>query len=412
MEELDKIREKITDYHSPLSIEEEWDSLVLNQENISLYKKLRRRNLIILFIIILLLCLISTCSYQKYFHQKNDILITPQKEAVAIDNNTKIIENNHQIEPVDLENTTPSKIKETVNDRNTHSSKSDGSLNEPQNNETKIFNTKTKTPNNSRPSDLVHRDKNNHTIDFGKTQSQKNTNSNLDTIALLPEIIKKINKEATTKNISKKAIPELPKLQVELISKDSSEALSLPNLDSLPSEPPLTHRKNYALLEALGQGGFYSLNYGRTIRRQSYGQTDLQIGLSYFPLKIAPAFEGETRSINTFLVPLSINQSFKLPNNHHHLTFGLGVTVLVNAEKENELERFSFIGKYKLGYRYQKKNKRFFYQAEIVSPFYFSDPSFVSSFPCLFCNSNNEFIGNSNFTKPQVWGSVGIGWTF
>jgi len=74
MADLDKLRDKITNYHSPLSIEDEWNSFAIKQENIVLQQKVKRKNRIIILTALLGLLLIGTCAYQNHFQQKSNVL--------------------------------------------------------------------------------------------------------------------------------------------------------------------------------------------------------------------------------------------------------------------------------------------------------------------------------------------------
>lgn len=70
-----------------------------------------------------------------------------------------------------------------------------------------------------------------------------------------------------------------------------------------PSHEP----RNAVMLEGLGHGGFYSLNYERILWRNSWTQTMAQLGFAYY---------GKDGGVVPLWVPITLNQAFRLSKNH------------------------------------------------------------------------------------------------
>jgi len=155
----------------------------------------------------------------------------------------------------------------------------------------------------------------------------------------------------------------------------------------------LFYYKNYAALELLGQGGFYSLNYGRILRFRPKAKTYLQVGISYNPPDLSFVPEGTI----PLLAPVSIYQSRQI-RGAHHIDFGVCVTFM-NDKLPEEPNDFYVLANPKLGYRNQKYGGRFFWKVEVLPIMEFGD---------IF------IVGANNFevTNFDLWGGVGVGWHF
>lgn len=161
---------------------------------------------------------------------------------------------------------------------------------------------------------------------------------------------------------------------IEKLPLKASTLLSMSNTNKpliLKAEPAsqvrISYNRNYALFELLGQGGFYSLNYGRIVRRGLRGETSAQIGISVNPKK----FRGNQTGAIPLLLPFSLNQSIVVRPKHRLFT-GIGLT-LVNDRLIDEPNDFYFMGSLKLGYQYQNNKNRLFYKTEVLSSHAFGE---------------------------------------
>ncbi len=113
--------------------------------------------------------------------------------------------------------------------------------------------------------------------------------------------------------------------------------------------------RNSVQLEAFGPGGYYSLNYERTLVNLPRLKTSFQTGGAYYP---------PSTGVITLLFPVRINQLYSF--GRHHLESGIGA-IFTFSDTDNgatplrnyDYELF-FTGS--LGYRYQKPEGRWMFK--------------------------------------------------
>ncbi|MEM7514613.1 MAG: hypothetical protein AAF388_27035, partial [Bacteroidota bacterium] len=159
--------------------------------------------------------------------------------------------------------------------------------------------------------------------------------------------------------VSKTPLSE-KKIQSKQDNSGTTSLIEMPPGGSSAKTAKMGGRKNFVKLELLGQGLLYSVNYGRIIRRREYGDLDFQIGLSLHPGTI----DSEGREVLTQVIPISLNQSFRIRANHN-LLFGVGASY-VNDQVGNAANINSVFAALKAGYRYQKPGRRLFFEGEIL----------------------------------------------
>jgi len=224
-----------------------------------------------------------------------------------------------------------------------------------------------------------------------KTDNKKNDTQKTQPIASTPEPTPLIQT-----NKQYKTVAQLPTKQFPLIDKQTNTDLLL-TTSPVPPKYKFRDGKNFVGLEILGQGGFYSLNYGRVLSRQRFGETDIQLGLSINPRKI----NGEPTNIYPLMSTLSVGQSFRLYK-PHHLTLGLA-TIFASRTGLTEflLDEAYLIVTPKLGYKYRAPGSRISYKAEVI----------------FYREYSNASIGetsslSTHLTKGPLWGGIGVGYNF
>jgi len=425
MENFDKLKSKLLKYESPLNIEEEWSDFSRKKENSSFRKKLRLRNTGLLISTIFLLSIgliyiwnkdVTTeypneslgqlpLSEQIDFAVKKDM----PNDAILHQNNNEHPQSSHERESKktnksvvkqDLHKTTPTLViapSDIISiENNTR----------PIDTSSKISNSSNNKVNNSPSRTYQYLSDQNSISKEGQYSNyenlQQNEFSSTDAIVKIQDEQAKIESKVVVsktqdnaKVIESTAILCLPKLNLKSIaySNDSLNIANLANIEPIKKRKLPLDRRNYISLEAFGQGGFYSFNYGRILARQSFGETRLRIGLSLNPKKI----NGVVTGAIPLLVPFSITQSFRVKTNHY-IFAGLGST-FVNDKFENEPNYYFLFGNLKLGYKYQKPNNRFFIKAELLS---------FHSFDNIFTRGANQFEVQAS----AFWGGIGIGYIF
>lgn len=412
MEELDKIKNKISKYHSPLSTQEEWNALLIKKDNISLQSKLKRRNLFLILSSLGMLLLLGTCSYNSYYEQLgktspsliNDLIETKNEGKTILGNQEK---NHATSNKQEISDENEGVASNKISAQNVQGS---SDLKESFQSEKILDDQKAATELNGSSLDKI-----NDSSKVFKENKAIRDRKNLDerTGAILPAIRTEKTEKAKTANSSEQNIALLPLIQSSLNHDRILQAMPKAMVIDTKNQISKTNKSNYLLLELLGQGAYYSMNYGKNILDSKLGRTEMQIGLSFAPLKLRKT-EMPFR-IKTFLVPISLNQSIPL-NDQHHLSLGLGLTILANRDVDDinimKLGQFnlSYVLHRKFGYIYTPNNKRIFYKAELVLPYRSSERSSQEVFPCLICNSNE--VTDLQNPIPDLWLSFGLGWRF
>ncbi len=145
--------------------------------------------------------------------------------------------------------------------------------------------------------------------------------------------------------------------------------------------------KNSVEFELFGQGGFYSLNYERTIFNREKFKTLAEAGIAGYP---------QSTGVIPLFVPVSINQLFSFHSNH--LELGVG-HVLINDRLPDGSNDYKFFGSFKIGYRYQKPDGKFLFKAALTP--------FVDYW---------DTVGNTIYVNASVnvvpWGGLTLGYNF
>lgn len=115
--------------------------------------------------------------------------------------------------------------------------------------------------------------------------------------------------------------------------------------------------KNNVQLELLGSAGLYSINYERIIFNQNKYKTVGEIGFSFLSMK----------DWNGVSFPVSINQLISFQN--HHIELGVGVAP--NYVSGKYFTGWDDIYSARIGYRYQKPNRKFIFRVGAVPIFAF-----------------------------------------
>lgn len=140
----------------------------------------------------------------------------------------------------------------------------------------------------------------------------------------------------------------------------------------LNTKDQINVRRNTFFIEALGNGGNYSINYDRLIGKNK-PVTSIRLGL-------IGKVNYESSSI-----PIEFNMLFG--SNTHKVELGLGFTgIFDNFDFEKMLLLFRF------GYRYQPREGGLFFRTGIT-PFI-------------------TLINIENENKVKFWGGLGVGYTF
>lgn len=113
-----------------------------------------------------------------------------------------------------------------------------------------------------------------------------------------------------------------------------------------------TEPRNAVMLEGMGHGFAYSLNYERTLFRKSWTQTMAQVGFAYY---------GKESGVVPLWVPITLNQAFRLHENHY---VELGAGKMFRNDGVEYLDG-TFVDDYqfeewvfRLGYRYHFRNNK------------------------------------------------------
>jgi len=129
--------------------------------------------------------------------------------------------------------------------------------------------------------------------------------------------------------------------------------------------------KNSVLIEVLGHGFFYSLNYERILWGNSKTHTSGQIGISYY---------GKESGVVPLWIPISLNQSIRIKGNSY-AEVGIGKmfrndgVLLQDGTFQNNYQFEEWI--FRLGYkRYFKNNKWLFKIA--YTPIFQDKADFIS----------------------------------
>ncbi len=396
MEDFDKIKNKINTYHSPLDIEDEWKNLSVKRQNIHLKNKLKVRNILIpLLMIVLFISLgyvtyiknISSQKYQQNTYENSSIsTIIDSKDDKGVNNKGRV---ENTVEEIVLKtNKSNSDVQEKTIIKEDWI---EGNI---------VLGTNYLNEKESR---------------IGVTAQEKQT-SKIEAINeeyFINKYVKSSQNKTVSENRQMSQVPEnksnkstLPSLrkeesEIDLLPIKNILELSTSGFENLKVEPINNNieaileegkpiRKNYLLFEILGQGSFYSINYGRIISTQNKRETDVRIGISLNPMEI----NGNETGAFPLLIPASINQSFAIKGKHN-ISLGTGLT-FVNDKVVNEPNYFYLLGHLKLQYKYQ--SNRVFYKVEVLS---------THAFENIFTNTNRF-----NVFESSIWGGVGIGYTF
>lgn len=115
--------------------------------------------------------------------------------------------------------------------------------------------------------------------------------------------------------------------------------------------------KNAILVEGLGHGFFYSLNYERIISDNERIKITAQIGVAYY---------GESNGLVPLLIPISCNQLFRVAT-YQYIETGIGKTFKddgVYISKDNYVNNYKFnTWTFRLGYRVHSRNERWVVRA-------------------------------------------------
>jgi predicted N-acyltransferase len=129
-----------------------------------------------------------------------------------------------------------------------------------------------------------------------------------------------------------------------------SSAVALAQTDATTVKS--TEPRNAVMLEGLGHGGFYSLNYERTLFRNSWTQTMAQVGFAYYSKEMG---------VIPLWVPITLNQAFRLHKNHY---VELGAGKMLNDDGW-EYPDGTFVNDYqfddwvfRFGYRYHFRKEK------------------------------------------------------
>jgi hypothetical protein len=119
---------------------------------------------------------------------------------------------------------------------------------------------------------------------------------------------------------------------------------------------------NGVYLEVLGPGVLYSAGYERILLNQAQFKTSIQIGTAWYP---------ESLGNLKLALPLTINEILSF--NMHHLKIGVGSDMLIKRTLQGK-DSMSFLAHLRIGYRYQRTDGKYFWEADIV-PFLLGDSS-------------------------------------
>ena len=129
--------------------------------------------------------------------------------------------------------------------------------------------------------------------------------------------------------------------------------------------------KNAIMIEGLGHGFCYSLNYERILLDFPKTKTTAQIGLSYY---------GEASGVIPLWMPITINQMFQTRRNQY-IEVGFGRMLNddgVYIDKETFINKYSFDDwVFRLGYRFHSKNEKWVFRLA-YTPIYQDKNAFIS----------------------------------
>ncbi len=154
--------------------------------------------------------------------------------------------------------------------------------------------------------------------------------------------------------------------------------------------------KNSLMIEFGGGGLAYSLNYERLIKQQFITRA----GFSHFII-----VENQTdKTLNVTTIPLSFSYLQKMSGNKHFLEMGIGTMDLITSGDLVEYKGVTniFINPYLIaGYRYKSTDKKWNFKISLT-PF-FGTKSLTNP-------TDQGFMPFGR--KIQLWGSIGIGYSF
>ncbi|MEM6802395.1 MAG: hypothetical protein AAF696_13385, partial [Bacteroidota bacterium] len=379
---FDNIQGRLLNYESPLNIESAWEAYLWKEENYLLKKRLISGRIYMGIAIGLLLSLSTFLFVQNMTYKSR---LSP---------NLKLATKEISPPPIQLQHSKPSAV--TVWQEGKESRKSLNSSDK--------VNKSGKISTQQKPvvSDFTT---NKHTQDKIAIEEER-LSLQRDSIGKTHLLELPIPQATTTPfKISSKALDRLIPLRMLSQNFQAIEGKAYLQATKENKSNPKTanreekstkrnpYKENFVLLEFLGQGGFYSLNYGRLLKKSRLGGTELQMGISFNPKR----FNGRETGMIPFLLPISLNQSLKI-REEHYLRIGAGPT-LVNDRLANEGNDFYLMGNLKLGYRYQKLQSPYFFQIGMLS---------IHSFSNIFIKESNRFRPSES----SLWGEIGIGYKF
>lgn len=120
-------------------------------------------------------------------------------------------------------------------------------------------------------------------------------------------------------------------------------------------------------LEGLGHGGFYSLNYERSLWKTPKTATLAQVGFAVYPKGV---------TAHKLWLPISLNHLWLFGD--HALELGVGQTFSMgsNTTAGEQRNTFSTFSALKAGYRYSPANSRFQYKASWSPSYFYEDQKF------------------------------------
>jgi len=426
MGDIDNIKDKLLNYQSPLDIEKEWGELTLKKENVTLKKELRTRNIIggVLGVGLLILGGIWVITSMNVNWNKNTVNNTKlDNPAIALEetpaleekinldealinqeisssNDKQTLEETSELKKTSTLNQTSVLKKTPVSTKNKTNSKSKKELSESDVHIHVATNTKFDSnsgfDNSEKQKITPQKAQKNKKLPFKNTQPTKNaaqkTRPDASIFTTKPTPLIQTNKQYKT-------VAELSTKQFVLIDKQTNTDLLL-TASPAPPKYKLRDGKNFVGLELLGQGGYYSLNYGRVLSRQRFGETDIQLGVSR-----NPRYVSGLPNIHILMGSISIHQSFRVYR-PHHLTIGLAAVFgHRTTDADTASNSYYNLGVIvpKIGYRYHAPKSRISYKAELIIHNNFSYTS---------AGENTEIPPRIFPNKGNVWGGLGIFYHF
>lgn len=429
MGDFDNIKDKLLNYQSPIDIEEMWEELALKQENVTLKKELRIRNIIggvlgVGLLIVggawLVMSIITNLNHNtlENIHSNNNINTPTETNTNEKNDLEKTVHMDEVSKKEELIDTNEMQTLAEVSTMEKTTTPEDISSTKKTSNSAKInMNVKPshQTLSTNTPINSFETINNSSDSNFNSTDKQKIMPENTQFLPLKIDTTE--NKAEDMPPIVSASMPQLtPLIQTNkqgataatiqtlaaksfLIDQQTNTNL-LQTTSPVPPKYKLRGGKNFVGLELLGQGGFYSLNYGRVLGRQRFGETDIQLGVSRNPRYVTGL-----PNIHILMGSISIHQSFRIYR-PHHLTIGLAAVFgHRTTDADTASNSYYNLGAIvpKIGYRYHAPGSRISYKAELIAH---------SNFSYVSIGENMEIPPRIYPNKGNVWGGVGIAYHF